>query len=92
MNDMKHLPPDAAERDAAKREHLGEADDALHASDLTFVTRQVDAETQAAVAAVLAAVRAEETRRVKRVERRDHEPWARSQRVPEGIGELRLDA
>lgn len=55
------------------------------------MTRDVSDEERAAVIAVLTGVRAEETKRVKRVARRDREPWARSQRVPEGIGELRLD-
>jgi hypothetical protein len=85
------LPPDAAARDAAKREELGEADDALHGGDFRFVTRHVSDDEKAAAIAVLSAVRAEETQRVKRVERREHQPWARSQRVAEGIGELLAD-
>jgi hypothetical protein len=43
------------------------------------------------VIAVLTQVREEETRRAKRVERRDREPWARSQRVPEGISDLLIE-
>ncbi|MFA5606261.1 MAG: hypothetical protein WDA07_03580 [Leucobacter sp.] len=85
------LPPDALERDAAKREEIGDRDDTLRGDDIRFVTRDVSDEERAAVIAVLTGVRAEETKRVKRVARRDREPWARSQRVPEGIGELRLD-
>lgn len=82
------LPPDAAARDAAKREELGPHDDTLHGDDISFVTRQVSDAERAAVIAVLTQVRSEETQRVKRVARRDREPWARSQRVPEGISEL----
>ncbi|UOQ56595.1 hypothetical protein MUN78_13055 [Leucobacter allii] len=88
MTDDTSTPPDAAARDAAKREELGPADDAIHGEDIAFVTREVSAEERAAVIAVLTRVRSEETRRVKRVARRDREPWARSQRVPEGISEL----
>ncbi|QIK63879.1 hypothetical protein G7068_12250 [Leucobacter viscericola] len=90
---MKHgfLPPDAAARDAAKREEVGEVDTALTGDDIHFVTRGVSAEERAAAIAVLTQVRTEETQRVKRVARRDREPWARSQRVPEGIGELLAD-
>ncbi|MBL5974590.1 MAG: hypothetical protein D3X82_12740 [Candidatus Leucobacter sulfamidivorax] len=82
------LPPDAAARDAAKREELGEVDDAIRGEDFDFVTRHVSDEEKVAAIAVLSSVRAEETQRVKRVERREHQPWARSQRVAEGIGEL----
>lgn len=85
------LPPDAAARDLAKRQELGEVDDAIHADEFRFITRKVSDEEQAAVVAVLSTVRAEETQRVRRVERREHQPWARSQRVPEGIGELLAD-
>lgn len=82
------LPPDALERDAAKREQLGEVDEALHVDEFHFVTRGVSDEERAAVVAVLSQVRTEESQQAKRVARRDREPWARSQRVPEGIGEL----
>ena len=82
------LPPDAAARDAARRGEIAEHDDALAGDDIRFVTRNVTAEERAAVIAVLTRVRSEETQRAKRVARRDREPWARSQRVPEGIGEL----
>lgn len=89
---LGELPPDAAARDAAKREDVGETDDAINGDDITFVTRDVSEEERAAVIAVLTEARAEETRRVKRVARRDREPWARSQRVPDGIADLLLDA
>lgn len=90
---MKHalLPPDAAARDAAKREEVGEVDTAITGEDIHFVTRDVSDEERAAAIAVLTQVRTEETQRVKRVARRDREPWARSQRVPEGIGDLLAD-
>lgn len=82
------LPPDAAARDAAKREALGGAEDAIGSEDFNFQTRHLSDEEQAAVIAVLTTVRAEETQCVRRVERREHQPWSRSQRVPEGIGDL----
>ncbi|MBL3699882.1 hypothetical protein [Leucobacter luti] len=88
LADGAQLPPDAAARDAAKREELGPHDDAIRGEDITFVTRKVSPEERAAVIAVLTQVRAEESQQVKRVARRDREPWARSQRVPEGISEL----
>lgn len=90
MNDTA-LPPDASERDAARREELGERDDVARGEDIRFQTRKVSDEERAAVIAVLTRVRTEETRQVKRVARRDREPWARSQRVPEGIGDLLID-
>lgn len=79
------LPPDASARDAARRDEMDDVDDLLHGDDITFVTPLVSDDERAAVIAVLTQVRAEETQRVKRVARRDREPWARSQRVPEGI-------
>lgn len=88
QNDV--LPPDAAARDAAKRQDA-EHDDALTGDDMVFVTRNVSDEERAAVIAVLTAARAEETRRVKRVSRRNREPWARSQRVPDRISDLLVD-
>jgi hypothetical protein len=93
MTTVKHasLPPDAAARDAAKREEMGDPDPTLHGEDIQFVTRHVSDEERAAVIAVLTQVRAEETQRVKRVARRDREPWARSQRVPENISDLFTD-
>lgn len=91
MNDIPHLPPDAAERDAAKRQQVGEPDDVIQAADFRFITKGVSDAEQAAVVAVISAVRTEETRRVRKVERREHEPWSRSQRVPEGIGEFLLE-
>lgn len=86
--DDARLPPDAAARDAAKRGVLGAHDGAISGEDIAFVTRRLCDEERAAVIAVLTQARAEETRRAKRVERRDREPWARSQRVPEGIRDL----
>ena len=91
MSDAGKLPPDALERDAAKREELGEHDDALHGDDIRFVTRNVSDEERAAVIAVLTQVRAEEAQSVKRVARQNREPWARSQRVPDRISDLLID-
>ena len=85
------LPPSAAQRDAARREEIGEPDPAITGDDIRFVTRQVSAEERAAVIASLTRVREEETQQVKRLERREREPWARSQRVPDRISDL-LDA
>lgn len=85
-------PPDAAARDAAKREEAGPVDDALSDAEFSFITRGVTAEEKAAVIAVLTRVRAEESSRAKRIERREHRPWARSQRVPEGLSALVADA
>lgn len=51
----------------------------------------VSDEERAAVIAVLTEARAEESRQVKRVARRDREPWARSQRVPDGFADLLID-
>lgn len=82
------LAPDAAARDAAKREEAADGDQALSDTDFRFITRGTTEAERAAVVAVLTKVRAEETERVKRVERREHQPWSRSQRVPEGIGDL----
>lgn len=86
------MPPDASARDAARREQAGNGDDALDDSEFTFVTKNLTAEDRAAVIAVLTEVRASETRSVRRVERREHAPWARSQRTPEGIGDLLSDS
>ena len=90
MNDTT-LPPDASARDAAKREQLSEHDDVIRGEDIHFVTARVSDEEAATVIAVLTQAHREETQRVKRVARKDREPWARSQRVPEGIGELLAD-
>ncbi len=87
MNALNPLPPDAAERDAAKRDEIGEIDDAVRGDDFVFATRGVSDEEKAAVISVLTRVRAEETESVKRVERREHRPWARSQHTPELIGD-----
>ncbi|WP_010157865.1 hypothetical protein [Leucobacter chromiiresistens] len=84
------LPPDAAARDAAKRETV--VDDVLRGDDIRFITRGVDDAERAAVVAVLTQVRTEESEQVKRVARRDREPWARSQRVPDSIYDLLADA
>lgn len=85
------LPPDAAARDAAKRETSGPGQQALTSDGFDFVTRGVSDAEQAAVIAVLTQVRAEETHRVRRVERREHQPWARSQRVPVSINDLLIE-
>lgn len=87
MNDQQ-LPPDAAARDAAKRDELGAHDRALKSDGFVFATRDVSDEERAAVISVLTQMRAEETERVRRVERREHQPWARSQRVPQDFGDL----
>lgn len=88
LSDDTSLPPDAAARDAAKREESGEELAPTLGEDISFVTRQVSDEERAAVIAVLTQVREEESQQIKRVARRDREPWARSQRVPEGISDL----
>lgn len=85
------LPPDASARDAARREEQGDSNPAVTGDDFRFVTRDVSDEERAAVIAVLTRVREEETLQVKRIERRDREPWARSQRVPEGINDLLIE-
>ncbi len=82
------LPPDAAARDAAKRAEAGTIEPVLSEDGFRFHTRNLSEEERAAVIAVLTKVRAEETERVRRVERREREPWRRSQRVPEGISDL----
>jgi len=95
---MKHaaeetpLPPDAAERDAARREEAGPVDHAISDAEFRFVTRGVSEEERAAAIAVLTQLRAEETRRAKRVERRDLAPWSRSQREPDRLTGLIADA
>lgn len=88
VDDESALPPDAAARDAAKREEAAIGDDALSDRDFRFITRGTTDIERAAVIAVLTRVRAEETDRVKRVERRERQPWARSQRVPDRIHDL----
>lgn len=85
------LPPDAAARDAARREEMGEPDNTITGDDIRFVTKQVSDIERAAVISVLTQVRTEETERVKRRERREREPWARSQRVPDGISDLLIE-
>lgn len=82
------MAPDAAQRDAHNRELAGSDDHVLRGEDITFVTQQVSDNEKAAVIAVLLAKREADTSRVRLVERRDHEPWARSQRAPEGISDF----
>lgn len=86
--DEQGLAPDAAARDAALREAADLPDGVLRGEGITFVTRGVSDDERAAVIAVLAQVRSEESQKVRRVERRDRDPWARSQRTPEGINEV----
>ncbi|MDA3147661.1 hypothetical protein JSO19_09760 [Leucobacter sp. UCMA 4100] len=88
MSDLTPMAPDAAERDALRRELIDTGDDVIRADDVEFVTKNLSDEEQAAVLAVLLAMREEERDRVRLVARRDREPWTRSQRTPEGIGEL----
>ena len=85
------LPPDAAARAAARREGAGLGDQPLTSEGFHFVTRGVSDEEKAAVIAVLTQMRADETQRVRRVERREHQPWARSQRVPVSINDLLIE-
>lgn len=82
------LAPDAAARDAAKREEAGLGNQPLSDEGFHFVTQGVSPEIKAVVIAVVTRVRAEEAQGVRRVESREHQPWARSQRVPEGISDL----
>ena len=91
MNASTPLPPDASARDAARRESAGEGEAPLRGDDFHFVTRGVSPEEKAAVIAVLTEARAEETARVRRIERIERQPWAHSQRVPEGISDLLLE-
>lgn len=88
MTHLTPMAPDAAERDALRRELIDSGDDVIRGEDVEFVTRGVSDEERAAVLAVLLAMREEERDRVRLVARRDREPWTRSQRTPEGIGEL----
>lgn len=83
-----HLAPDAAARDAAKREEAGNSNHALSDEGFQFVTRGVSDVEKAAVISVLTELRAEETQRVRRIESREHQPWSRSQRVPPRITDL----
>ena len=83
------MAPDAAERDAHRRSLIEGDDGVVRGEDVEFVTRGVSDEERAAVLAVLLALREEERDRVRLVARQEREPWARSQRTPEGIGELR---
>lgn len=82
------MAPDASARDAVRRGQIDNDAEVLRAEDLIFITRGVTTDEQAVVAAVLATAREEETNRVRRVGRLHREPWARSQRTPEGIGDL----
>ena len=81
------LPPDAAARDAAKRAEAHD-DEVLSDASFVFHTRHVSDIEKAAVIASLTQQRAEEVERARLVERKDREPWARSQRVVEGISDL----
>ncbi len=85
------LPPDAAARDAAKREEAGLDDATISSEGFHFTTRGVSDEERAAVIAVLTQMRTEETEQVRRVERREHQPWARSQRVQQAFEDLFID-
>lgn len=82
-----NLPPDAAARDAARRAAI-DADDVLSDTLFRFVTRNVSPDEKAAVIAALTEARYEDTVRVKRVERIQHEPWRRAQRLPRTVGDL----
>lgn len=86
---MPHMAPDAAERDAQRRSLIEHEDATIRGEDVEFITRSVSDDERAAVLAVLLAMREEERDRVRLVARRDREPWARSQRTPEGISDLR---
>ncbi|MDO9489838.1 MAG: hypothetical protein Q7J32_15790 [Sphingomonadaceae bacterium] len=91
MNTTAPLPPDAAARDAAKRGDAIDGDGSIRGDDFRFTTRHLSDDEKAAVITVLTQVRAEETELMKRVERREIQPWVRSQRVPEGIGDLLIE-
>ena len=86
---LSPMAPDAAERDAHRRSLIESDDGVVRGEDVEFVTRGVSDEERAAVLAVLLVLREEERDRVRLVARQEREPWARSQRTPEGIGELR---
>jgi len=58
------------------------------AMQMTFVTKNVSEEEQAAAVAVLSQLRTDEMMQVKQVDRRANDPWRRSQRNPEGIREF----
>lgn len=83
----EQLPPDATAREAAK---LAESsvDETLRDRDFTFVTRHLSETEKAAVIAVLDTARREETKRRKRVQRIEREPWSRAQRIPRSVGDL----
>ena len=55
-SDSTVLPPDAAARDAAKRDEAGPQDQALTGDGFVFATRGVSDEERAAVIAVLTQV------------------------------------
>lgn len=82
------LAPDAAARDAALRGTADTPDGVLRGEGITFLTRGTSHSERAVVLAVLTRVRAEDSQRVRSVERRDRDPWARSQRTPEGIADV----
>lgn len=85
---MTKMAPDAAARDAHNRKLAGNGDGVVRGEGIDFITRNVSAEEKAAVIAVLLAQQEAETNRVRRVESKNHEPWARSQRTPEGIDDF----
>ncbi|WP_166986937.1 hypothetical protein [Canibacter zhoujuaniae] len=76
---FEHLPPSAADRDAAKRSELS-VDDAVHAAEFEFVTRNLSVHEKVAVVAALHTLRSEESGRVRHRARIEREPWRRSQR------------
>lgn len=82
------LPPDAAARDAAKRAEAGKHDEVLTEDEFVFRTRHLSDDEKAAVIALLTQLRTEDLERARSVERRERQPWARSQRVVEGIGDF----
>lgn len=86
---VQQMAPDAAARDAQRRSLIDPNDTTIRGEDVEFITRGVSDEERAAVLAVLVAMQEEERDRVRLVARQDREPWARSQRTPEGISDLR---
>ncbi|MFC4222920.1 hypothetical protein [Lysinibacter cavernae] len=55
--------------------------------DVRFVTKNATDDERAAVQAVLAFLKVQESQQVRSVASRSREPWRRSQRTPEGISE-----
>lgn len=81
------LAPDAAERDAEKRKLVDNGDGIERGEDIVFITKHVSDTERAAVISVLTKAREEETNRVRKVSRRERDPWSRPQRAPEGFDE-----